>query len=415
MPFWNAAYNIIYANGGVTIGSGHDGATNGKNALTIPTSTDLPLFPDNKIQTDYILKAADITESPFIEAIVPSCDMHIRYTQIRNGPLVRSNGNDYIPRKMTVKKVVIPAPESDLLEWETLCVEYAKVPGLVVVHRGGAISSHFGVHCVINNIPYITTRGVAVGDELRPTVRQTDPDYKAFFNGFMKGLAIEINEQKYYPLMSYILSTLHNIPFMTTNETQYLGAGIALLLRLGIAACYGEIRHYPGEKRRITETQRNIVYTKVFKDLGPYLKDLVLIYRIFKDGKWCGVYGGSKWADCTMQTINLWNDVCRLFRWHNNARYKRLLSQFNTVINCAHNSGWWLNKYCRQEVFDNASACASWAVVHGSEFYYLIHAIEHKTTRNNLFVSLNKFRKVDTDYIKITGESYNDDDRRDDN
>jgi len=403
MPFVEASYNMVYANGSLTIGPGHDGATNGNEAITILTSNDLPFSPKiGPTYTQKLLKAANITEAPYVEAIIPTnFGEDVIYTQLRNGPKIECKGNDYIPKTITVKTIIRANKDIDLLQWEEDCVRYATQNGLVVVHEGGAISSHFGVHCIINGIPYLTTFTPKIGDILRPTQRrEKEPNLKAFFDGFFVGLELEIKPRCYTALMAFVLSTLHNIPFATANETIYLGAAIALLIRLGIAACFGEVRHYNGEKRVIEVSDRHIVYEKVFKNLSPYLKDLPIVQQVFSRGIWSSSYGGKKWANCTEQTIRLWNNVCRLYRKRTEGNYKRLISQFNTVINCAHNGGWWLNKYCSKSMFDNASICASWAVMSGSRYYYEIHKAKKQKWKNELMMRLT-IKPISENYLTI--------------
>lgn len=415
MPFIKASYNIVHANGVVTIGQGNDGATSGMDTIKIPTANELPFFPLNPEKHESMLRAATITDAPYIEAVCDSLSTKLYYTQLRNGPKVDCKGNDFIPKKITVKKVIVPDTK-DLERWELDCLEYAKIEGLIVCHVGGAISSHFGVHCIINNIPYITSFEPKIGDVLTPTQsqRRLEPDYNAFFEGFKKGENLPILGNEYTRNMQFILSSLHNIPFATSEETQYLGAAIALLLRFGIAACWGEVRHYYGVKRVTIEGSRDMVYKKAFKDFKSHLEKMPLIEYVFIKGDWSSSYGGKKWANCTEQTIKLWNNVCRLYRKKTAANYKRLLNQFNSVINCIHNGGWWLNKYTSKEVFDMASISPSWAIIHSAPIYYQLAKAEKVSYSNEFFSPLLRKKNFDSDYAITKEDTSSDNERRSD-
>ncbi|MEK7178265.1 MAG: hypothetical protein AAB721_01225, partial [Patescibacteria group bacterium] len=350
MPYIKASHNMVWTPGLLTVGLGNDGATSGKDAITIPTSQTLPFVIHTNSEIKQAFKEAGIISSPYLEFVVRQNKYAINdiyVTQLRDGPALEFS-KDYIPKQVKVTTVLNANDYPDLLKWEEVIHKATKEKGTVVYHRGGALSSHYGVHCKINEVPYITSFKPDIGQTLKPTdsVRH-GLDASLVLDGIAEGLVLPLDLRRYAQYAVFTLACLHNLAFFTRDESRYVGIAIAILLRLGIAACKGEARHnkYGTIGKDIRGLCRGEIYTKVLNDFKLGIRRLGYVEYTFRNGFWESNMGGKAWAECTKANIELFNLVITLYKSLGKKgeehEFKRLLEGYNKNINQAHNNGWY--------------------------------------------------------------------------
>ena len=205
----------------LSVGSGHDGATNGVDPLilnynsTIPSAqSEVPFLelvksngtelnmswgnlaansgiPGWKSQlVNYPMSdewsyiegeppSSSLSLHPYVEVV---CDRVQRHTpmfkvnakaqsteswmvQCRAGTPIGSAVHDYCPKDIAeVQNVVVPTGKETLPEWRDMCAAFPE--DTVVYHPGGAITSHWGVNCAEKGIPYFTKYKPSEGEEL---------------------------------------------------------------------------------------------------------------------------------------------------------------------------------------------------------------------------------------------------------
>jgi hypothetical protein len=363
LPKIDAALNLVITPSRVAVGLGHDGATAGRAGSVIT----LPLMgtPFAELNSG-VLKSSCISDDddPYVEAVVPQGMMildgpadKVRFTQLRAGAKLKTFGYDFIPEQVRAEKII--EASGDLLEWEKQVAQITR--GTVVCMVGGSLISHYGVHCVYNNIPVMTSRRPVVGELLVPTPKIEKPDPKAVIDGLAMGAGIPfLHTHAELPAMSgsaavkYLLTIFHNSVAMSGADGKWLGAAAALMLRAGMAASHGEARHASQVTRHIN---RDTVYEASFKDFFDTRKNLHQAQYLFKYyPHWGNSFGGKAWAKCTEALINLDTAALNLVKNPSDDTVTALVTCLNIAINQAHNGGWWLNKFVHKSVFDCASA-----------------------------------------------------------
>lgn len=378
--FIDAHCNMIWANGMLTVGPGHDGATAGRDSIVFPTVNKIPL-PEG---SSYKWKS--IKDSAFFEFVTTKQDQpyyghwvsRVLVTQLRDGPNTGRILGNYIPEKVVVKQVVEAV--GDLLEWEQTAKKFKK--GTVVWHPGGSVSSHYSIHSYNNNIPIVYDKvAPKVGDVLKPTGKSKAKDYHkpAFIFGATCALRISPEEMPITEALKFVLAVLHNFTaFDKGNEyhAALLGAAAMLCVRLGFCASIGEARHSNKNKGEL-KNDRTAIYKQMWRDFNKARELVPTVLPWFYDKyAWSsGGYGGPKWFKCLYSTIELWNRVCLIKQ--NKGKAKEVIDALNVVINAAHNNGRFLNKFASTEVFDgaaNAPSCA--AIAAGPAIYSMTKFME---------------------------------------
>src|SRR6185437_4326661 len=343
-----ATHNAIWASGQLTVGRGNDGATSGRDCLVFPTISDNPL---NRVSR-YREKVSSVKTNPYLEFVYTMSDLNnasAYVTQLRDGPVLPSTP-DYIPRTMRIEQVVrVDAGNTDpraLLEWESRVKEFSR--GTVVWHPGGSLASHYAVHCKINEVPVIITFEPKVGGALHAEAKRVAPiKTRAFIEGVKIGL---FQDKVHYhtSAITVVLAVLHNfVAYDMTNpiHARMAGIGCGLAVRLGFLASLGEARHARSAKLKL-DGNRNRVYEKHWVDFIGAKKQIPKALTLFRDKKvWGGrsSFGGKAWAGCLEETINLWNCICEV---HTKQKTENdAVAILNKVINRAHNTGRFLNKF----------------------------------------------------------------------
>ena len=393
MPYIDSDINLIWRPGVVTIGPGHDGATSGKNSVSIPCPILNNAHLPGRIQR--VLEDARITDTPYIEAVraradtrrfdsddhmFNETDTRIYLTQLRNGP-GGDTRPDYIPATMTVETIV-QTDNEDLLAWKARVETFA--PGTVVYHPGGNCSDHYFVHCRVNQVPILTTRKPQLGEVLSPTLAEP-LDAKAMLRGVATGLTPELeNNVQQRTAVQAISHLLHSAGHIEGADAYWLGVAAMLMVRLGYAAALGEYRH-SFRSGGLRTQPRHLVYGAVLKNLFEHRQKIEHAWASFHYGKWNGGFGGKPWAQCTEQTAELERQLLALITHPTPAQANHVVSQLNVVVNLAHNNGWWLNKFAQKEDFDNASYGEPVTILRTSSFLYDAHTKSHEERARWIF------------------------------
>ena len=356
-PFIDANCSAIWTPGSITIGAGNDGATAGKNCSIVPLAGFNPIKGS-------ALKDAGIADSmwPYIEMVFGKLPDDYQYdtaptlVQLREGPNVGSAIGNYIPKTTTVASIIKADPKKFTdLGWEQAILETAGKEGVVVWHPEGSITDHFSIHAFFAKIPVVfDTERPKVGDTLEKTSNATiGPDPTAMLKGFIAGSKIPMTAGQGGTYLNSALLALHNSAAMVGDGSKWLGYAAAVFLRYGMAALNGEARHFSDEDGK---PGRDTIYkVSLEKSLTYHKARLNRVINVFRYGKWRSIgFGGPKWACCGAATCDVFNAVFELANNLTEENAGKVVQAMNLMVNQAHNSGWWFNKFVGQNSFQLA-------------------------------------------------------------
>lgn len=391
MPYLIGTHSAIVTSANVTLGLGNDGATSGRDAVTLPLPT-----PNLKKFLHEGVKRADIhdDEDVYVELVHRATADCWYLTQLRAGP--KLNGSiDYVPEDMTVAQVISPDGE-DLLAWEQRVRELE--PGTVVYHQGGGLASHFGVHCVINRVPYIVSFEPQAGQEITATKG------KHWGEEEFERLALAIKAYEAVPLqaddvtsqreaVAIVLGGLHGLgSLMQSNANESVRAAamaISLGMRAFSALCLGEARHAGanckgdaasaravldelGEYLPAPDDERHGVYAAALDwDYGRLARATAAALTVFERPGWDKSYGGRKWATISRATLTFMEDVRRFVLAPTEGNAQKMLTTFNRIVNLAHNGGFWLNKLISEGFANMLTEVPVFGFVNGTAYQLL--------------------------------------------
>lgn len=369
-----AKYNAVLSTSGLlSIGPGHDGATAGKKSFSIPVK------PENLFATyKNVVKESGLTENDniFLEAVFtkpakiygnnnPSLDTGIKITQVRGGPAVQSV-NDYVPKKLKITKIV--SPNDDLLAWESEVKKF--IPGTAVYGPGHTLASHAAIHCVINEVPFITSFKPVIGQEIEPVLARAPAlNHRQFRLGTTVGLT---NSPDMKLMFHTSVAIIHNWAYIrnSPHASWMLGLSAAYLSKIMCALNYGEYRHF-SNKHYIKRTS---VYKKVMasKRIGIYMRKSPQVAATFTNKKKQKyAYGGPRWARAVKANIRIWNSIADIHKFGlTNTRAKKLLMTLNRSVNLLHNNGWLFNKISDQTCLDTLQQLSGLAIFQMSDVLY---------------------------------------------
>lgn len=341
-----ASRNCVITPYSITIGPGHDGATAGKNTKTFP------LFNTWPANYGEVSKAGIADgDVPYLETV--SSDKNTHYiTQMRGGPGIQTRSVDYVPQQ-TVVSTVIKA-EGDLLKWESTMKEYAGRDGVVVDHSNGALTSHYGVHAILNKIPVLTSRAPQVGETLAVQDDTAKHDYMSFMAGLIDSLKTPYGSGASKRVTAMIYATQY-FSGIGGTDTYHIGYAVGTMLSFGTAACGGEYRHVPNNPSK-KHYSRDTVYKRATTNFLKYRVVLGKWARSFALDPWKGGFGGMKWYDCADAVIQLDTVTRKFMRTPSEETFSGMMMAMNRAINCAHNGGWWFNKFIDSGVFNSINS-----------------------------------------------------------
>ena len=350
MSRFESAYSAVVTDSAVTIGPGTDGATAGKQSVTIPCQSRIYATLQSKgshIPCTHkkhgalnlrILPYARI--KPQDQIFVETVGRHV--VQLRTGPQADYSQTRFSPwPSISVRHVITGAYNMDFLQFEQVLDKYEalSVVSSTVLHLpNGSLSSHYAVQAIARGFsvvaeptsikPYSTLTFSRAASRLPITA----PLRLAIVRGCTLGMHIEPTSQHLewaVAIIQGLAATAHN-----THSIALLSAASVLLARIGAGLCFGEHRHFhrrgPGRvgllpsgpvrlkltRKRFTKTlpcpERDTIYTQAFtlrwdnpSTWYKYSSYLQGVKHDFHTAPWAGGYGGSKWADCTQASLDL--------------------------------------------------------------------------------------------------------------
>jgi hypothetical protein len=330
MPKIDAAHSGIWTPGMLVVGRGHDGATAGTSAWTLPA---LGEIVSEKLQSD-----AGVNEAPYVELLWKAeQEKPHQLVQLRDGPRL-SYEQDYVPQKRIVTCILLA--EGDLLAWEAT-MRSAEI-GTVVYHPNGSMASHYAIHAVLNHVPVLISREPILGEILEPTssAAPRDPDLDALRAGYTLAAQLQVT---YVTAAHIMLAGCHHISVWSGRHDTILGLAMGMAYRLTVVAALAEMRHAPDQGRR-KKSDRNDVYDSFWETTNSATthSDFEEALEAFHKQTWCRNYGGAKWFffarwAALMQNALIEKDA------------SEALQAFNQLVHCAHNTGWAFDKFICSE------------------------------------------------------------------
>lgn len=342
VPLLHAKYNAIFAPGVVVVGPGHDGATSGRNAISLP-------LPSSWVDESKMAGLIAPGEVPYIEGVLEHGKHGWVLTQYRSGP--PPTAGDYIPERVRVERVVRVDEDMDLLEWERLVKSLSK--GAVVYHPGGSAASHFGAHCIACGVPYLTSKEPRVGEVLEPTNagwgrRESDALAEAIREAFER----EDTEDDLLPLS---LALVHSIgAYVADNPSEeaikLLGWAIVYLARACAGASLGELRYSPRRPLLPVDVpaggDRDDIYADALKfGIEDVIRCLAIAKEDFSSAGWSRGYGGRRWANASSLALSYVRGVVSFLNRPSRGALGGLMRKANRLLHAVHNNGWYLNKW----------------------------------------------------------------------
>lgn len=339
--FPHVNYNFVYIDSGLlSIGEGNDGATGGKKSINFTVA------PHSFTNTIKRKSGISENEAVYLEAIKPN-GREWALTQIRGGPIINTVCPDFVAKKVVVKQII--KPNNNLLEWEKQTKTLKN--GTVVYAPGHTLASHAAIHCVINNIPFITSHRPQIDDTLHSTQgKKRNPNFRR--EQFKRGVIVGINicrssrRRDIIKLFYFSISVLHNWAYIKHSEHAdwLLGASSIILSKLCTALLLGEHRHVD-----YGMACREKIYIDTLNNSTEPMYKLPEIFKDFYFREWETGFGGIPWANCAWYSNELWKSIIRTYNNKNITISEKeiagLVSIINKVVNLAHNNGWWFNKF----------------------------------------------------------------------
>jgi hypothetical protein len=323
MPLIDATCSGIWTSGLLTVGEGHDGATAGVSAWTLPVLGNLV--------TENAIAEAGIENTPYVEILWPASEGAYHLVQLRDGPALPQTP-DYIPEAVRVEEIIVA--QGDLLDWEAK-MQQAR-PGTVVYHPGGSLASHYAIHAVLNHIPLLTSREPRVGEQLEAAghVSKGTPDIDALQAGFQLATRLTVT---YEMAAEAMLAGCHHTSVWAGRRDGMLGLALGFAYRLTVTAALGEMRHAPG---RGDDRGRNDIYAECWKrtHLPSTRSEFEKALEAFHGLVWKRSFGGVKWFEFARWAAILHNHLA-------DGRGRPALHALNQLVHCVHNTGWAFNKF----------------------------------------------------------------------
>lgn len=349
MPIITGDWSTVTTDSVITIGKGHDAATAGKSAISIPCNSNIRNWVTTRlahIRIDgkdiHTLKYAGInpTDGVFLETV----DTYA--VQLRTGPQINGSLTRWSSHPVVAVAVVFePTPHIDFLEYEKQLEELAaKCVGplhSIVVHIPfGSLVSHFAVQAICRGFSVVAGEEISIkpDDKLEFPLSLVSPlVYTSQFvamaqRGIKVGMAQKITERT----LMWAVAVIQGIGSAekTPHSVGLLVAAGVIIARAGTAFCLGEHRHFyhqgPGKQGiqavapigfpltaakcddRLSKPHRETVYAAALRinltNMRTFYHILGLLNGVeqdFKISPWSGGFGGIKWAFCTQATQDI--------------------------------------------------------------------------------------------------------------
>ena len=407
MPPIEAEFSGIITPSVMVVGPGHDGATAGRGAITIPVASN-PEFFFSKSE----LEAAGVVGTPYFEFVYgkPSTGHTALYlTQLRDGPAVGAQ-DDYIPPGRTiVKRVIRITGNEDLLEFERLVKRLT--PGDVIYHPGGSVASHYGVHCVVNQVPYITSYEPKPGETLKAAKVRHDlkllARYIAKFGRSKPELPrLEVMGKRLLAAFGVVHGAGAMLAAGIDERTAPLIAwALVEIVRAATAASMGELRYMrnvdgvwtlDGFDRLVKMRERDSIYRRAYRyKLEQMIRALRIAVAAFWIPPWPDNYGGPKWAKSSAMALAVAVPLARFTSTLSERDLKVALEAANRLVNAVHNGGWYLNKILDPGKLDLAANAPAFAIAQAPD---LLDILKTKPPKRLVPIRIPKWDKNDFKY-----------------
>jgi hypothetical protein len=250
-------YSGVMTPAGISLGKGHDGATNGTSAVFIPTNTPKDVFA-------YIVKHADmygITNTPYVEVVEDKGQFVA--VQVRDGPK-QPIGTNYVPHRVEKANKIIQPPRGsggvdELIKWEKSIHAYEGRKDVVVHLPLHTLSSHWAVHAITAGLPVVTDCTIVL--PLEPSDNQPAKLNKRHLQQLARMIRFHLHEKQdaktgpafyhgvhmeQHQMAQLALAALHAQhgwgPEWHLNHLR--AAGVVFTIKLVLASCVGEARHF---------------------------------------------------------------------------------------------------------------------------------------------------------------------------
>jgi hypothetical protein len=428
MPLIPAAHNCVWRPGLLGIGPGHDGATAGQDSITVFLQESYaPVWRDLAVKAG----VNPDTQAPFIESVSHD-GIDTIVTQIRAGVKGAPTEPDLVQQPMTVGAVITidqswKEDSAKMLEWEHTATTLK--PGHhIVFDDGGNLGDHWSVHAQLNGIAVVTSFKPFVGQILPQMGIQLPPlEPQAIIFGFLGGLlspslaadTSPSRRKRTRATVAAILGTHHGLR-MGGDGGVHLGASVALFLRLGQAAVWGEARHAPShakgfdpkdlpEVKAIKGLSRQQIFSEILDDWTRGRKGLRSVARCFHLSWGGGGYGGKAWAAIAHAVVNLDTAMLDLVKVPSRLNAKRVIASLTTAVNLAHNgvsAGCFLNKFCGKDWFDMAAGLDPRAALFAGPIWYEA-TLADTGQRMDLLTQIEQMDPIDVGYAAPKGNVLN--------
>lgn len=346
--FLPAPHSGILTNTSITVGGGIDGATTGKDAFVFP-----------------LLEPVKVLKKRHIELLWMSYQ-NCYAVQSRAAPDV-SVRRDHIAGPGLCIYGVISPDGSDLLAWEIKVNEAAGnyKKHVVAYLPGHPLTSHFCLHAIMAGINVVTSYQPIKGGYLA----SGEDDYYPLDYYHQKHIQKVILDKGYIDNASLMLAMaiLHHWPAIDNSDIPERNTlfefSVGYLIRAGIVACFGEMRHHldkhkpsycgclnetctycftPSGKKRVGfRPSRDEVYEKTGKTMEASIKKIPNYVDLFLDrDNWDGgSIGGPKWAEIMQQCAWCLKLV------NNEVSITEVKKSWNILANLVHNNAKWITKF----------------------------------------------------------------------
>jgi len=423
LPFIDCSYSSVITPDNIALGKGHDGATQGDGAYVLSLEVGdeqreqlnglfwdvkekycpncLKTYPYNHYMSWTSKDECDecdevlLNKWPYVEVLYEDNLTMPTVVQLRSGPEMKIESE-----RVKVKKVVKINSSMDLLEWDKLAhalkqeIEnspngsYSRIVP-VVWHPGGAYTSHFGVHCKDNKIPYLTSleNPCKEGDVIEVGVK-SEMDLESLRQGLVLGFETKLEgleldgRRKAKRFLKNFISTLHAYSLFDLGNSEvarFVGYSFAVGSRIIAGLPMGEARHLR-EAREMIENVigeefegvtcannkmkhkmcscgscRGYIYTTAWKlGIEKLIEGSLAAYNGFLLKDWSSSFGGKAWAECTKSLLDVFIAMREFLREPSKENGSEIVDKVNVMVNLAHNTGWFLNKLVEKSDFDKA-------------------------------------------------------------
>lgn len=435
MPPLQGRTSAVATEAGISWGWGNDGATDGKNALSIPTPCNLEKWKQ-KVRP----KGCGIRNALYLELVTAPANYdtgdaeHSTIVQYRDGP-VPGTAKNYIPAWATtvpvrsILKQGSSVKSKELLEWErkvkAAVKENGGPKGLVLYLPGHTLASHWAVHGIAAGIPVVTEEvTLEVGKPLdgalgsAPKFKRIDyqrlASYLEFFlvTPFATKYGKDRESGSQSAKMYRAIATLHAMGIWSPERhlIKLMAEAPITIAKCLATACCGEVRHWwssgpgasdidrpPPMTQLISDTtrwdpnngsgagngmDRGWVYKELLEMSGPVgwntLKRAVReAHADFSTSGWRSGFGGDNWAKAAMEACKLF-DAIDAFRARPTAgTWRKVVRKMNTAVNMVHNGGKLFNKWLNSDSMTRLNDYPVFGFMHPRTAEFILEGVKN--------------------------------------